>query len=788
MSYDDKDLGEIFPTRQGTPAGSSLERKMLDNANNTTGFTTRYRPNDNGGYTMLRTRGGWPEFTTFDPPKIDELKYRGFVAVRTGYTKGVTFDPWVPEVEHENYALVRGTYEVQKFWSGYNETLTGIKYNDVVSLIGGVLYVNGGRLPAFSAVVSSPYQMVPYVICTGIGSGIDNYGADSSRVFCVGRDRVLSVTDSTSIILFPKSPRLDEKSMTCGPLIDSSSDTAILSQFYFTGDDLYSINAGWVFSATSVSMQVVAPRLSDTNQFVAVDQPSIVPQFVGATSGTVFVTEPMPSIAVFMLFSAQLGSSVGPYNEGRHVNYVAVECIQQSLTGTRSNARSGAKWETSFGESVTVAGESATIRGTVNLVHENRAETLYAGVQNITTPASSKANNNITTDLRWGGAANQNFVWEVPGLPNLSPSPQGPRGTPVIFFPGADVTDVGCYFEHNYQQGDFEISVGADRLLSVSFEWLYELGNTVVAHPVDWMTQYLGEVDDLAHLLFQANNEALNSAIVLSRTAEMSGMVQSKAAEWVGAPYYSWDYVDAGGPGQYFTGTIEPRTFDYKHLNWTTRDFVLLDKSEDVRISVRGEFNGDQGHSGSGSADLYVYVDIASRFGNATSLIYSTTFGYTDLLPREELTTGVEYVPSPKLRLIYTPLHRGQGGFHGAAYTTLEEESDGVSPACAINFTLGLGMHGLIGAVDQINSSGAGVVMIPFNLLEMLYAYVFSQDYGQNGYERYPAPFWNRFQKVERDLFGKTYHVHFVNGQNEDWVGDLGAQFVGDKTTMLSRT
>lgn len=64
MPYLDKDLGEILPTRTGDAQGTALERKMLDRVDDTCGFHTAFRQNPDGGFTMLRTKGGSPQFST----------------------------------------------------------------------------------------------------------------------------------------------------------------------------------------------------------------------------------------------------------------------------------------------------------------------------------------------------------------------------------------------------------------------------------------------------------------------------------------------------------------------------------------------------------------------------------------------------------------------------------------------------------------------------------------------------------------------------------------------------
>lgn len=61
MAFDDKGW-PVFPTRQGTPAGSAVERVMLESANGASGIVKRYMTQPDGSVVRLDTRGGMPEF------------------------------------------------------------------------------------------------------------------------------------------------------------------------------------------------------------------------------------------------------------------------------------------------------------------------------------------------------------------------------------------------------------------------------------------------------------------------------------------------------------------------------------------------------------------------------------------------------------------------------------------------------------------------------------------------------------------------------------------------------
>lgn len=63
MSYKDGDWS-IFPTRTGIATGSANERQMLDAIGGAESFRTRLMNNADGSTTLLRTKGGMPQFET----------------------------------------------------------------------------------------------------------------------------------------------------------------------------------------------------------------------------------------------------------------------------------------------------------------------------------------------------------------------------------------------------------------------------------------------------------------------------------------------------------------------------------------------------------------------------------------------------------------------------------------------------------------------------------------------------------------------------------------------------
>lgn len=91
--YDDKTQGPVFPTRTGVAQGAATERVMLDVVNGASGIRTRIQTNPDGSQTMLRTRAGFPEFTTLPTvEKTTELMYpKGLTAYPQNKALGRTW-------------------------------------------------------------------------------------------------------------------------------------------------------------------------------------------------------------------------------------------------------------------------------------------------------------------------------------------------------------------------------------------------------------------------------------------------------------------------------------------------------------------------------------------------------------------------------------------------------------------------------------------------------------------------------------------------------------------------
>ena len=242
------------------------------------------------------------------------------------------------------------------------------------------------------------------------------------------------------------------------------------------------------------------------------------------------------------------------------------------------------------------------------------------------------------------------------------------------------------------------------------------------------------------------------------------------------------DTTRSGDP--YYTASVDPSiTLETHTLNWTTRDFILHDDANEVYITVDGTFAATKNYGTSAMATLTIVLLINTPWGSGSKTLYELPYTYGNMLPEEEIDAGKYAIPSPQIRAIFTPKYREQGSFFGAAYITKAEVANGATPACLVNFVLSLETYSFIGA----NETDGVVHFIPCNLIEMLYAFVFSRRYGCDPDERYPVDDAATFAAIMAGLFSVKRNIQFRDGQMVDWLVGLGLPYFGNLKTELYR-
>ncbi|KFB68926.1 hypothetical protein, partial [Candidatus Accumulibacter vicinus] len=272
--------------------------------------------------------------------------------------------------------------------------------------------------------------------------------------------------------------------------------------------------------------------------------------------------------------------------------------------------------------------------------------------------------------------------------------------------------------------------------------------------------------------------------------AEITQELQDMASALAGQTYYD-DETSSGLQRMnfYYRTIANDVTQDTRRLTWRTKDFILHDVTNGVYISVEGSFSGS-GHPA--TATLAVSLKIQTRYHTNSISLGGWNYTYGELLPEKifDEDNGLWAVPSPQIRAIFAPLYQEQGSFKGAHYVTAAEEANGALPFHGFNFVLVLQPYDAVSSCNDDNL-GTQVFMVPCNLLEMLYAFVFSQEYGVSQYERYPVSFLQRYTDIMSGasaLFNVARRVQIRDGVVSNWVGNLGTVYANTPTTELYRT
>lgn len=227
-------------------------------------------------------------------------------------------------------------------------------------------------------------------------------------------------------------------------------------------------------------------------------------------------------------------------------------------------------------------------------------------------------------------------------------------------------------------------------------------------------------------------------------------------------------------------------------LLWKTSDFILYDKVNGVYISVDAELKGESINEEPGLVALKVKITIQTRYMIKESAIAEFSWWYDPLFVETEIpgSGGRMAIPTPQLRAMFSPMYQEQGSFKGAHYVTLEEEANGAEHFHGFNFILYLRMYEDIADFDSDNT-GPDVHFVPFNLLEMLHAFVFSNQYGANPTTRYPIDFPVRYAQLQQHLFNIPYRVSRVYSNTVDspiYTDLFGGDFSAIANVSLHRT
>ena len=795
------DDGSAFPVFDGLDVGGQQARTMAERAGGYSGIRTVIEQNPDGSITTLRTRNGNPIYETTSPTSASTQAdlYRGFVAKAS--SRAVLFDPYTLEILNANYTPALNTYTVLDFATSWNVAPDDTtNWFDVALFDGSTIKINGKAMPTLGITANHGFPAVPYVINRGTSD--DEYGnaernTTEKRVFAVGRYEVKSWGGGgVSAVLTPAAARSDNKAMTIGQRI-SGADKAMLSQFYFTGTNWDSLSGGWALSSIEVTMLLALPYLTSVSGSSTVDQVVCSPVSTGTTTTSSSVSTTLPSVELCAVGGVgELGASVfaeGTYTMFQWVHWPASETFSYDVPGYKNTTGTADSWSDVKSASPVVAGRVIEYLSDNSITKTSYSETYaydaFSAPLFATLGGGTAASYQGTYHASGGGY----YVWPTPTA-NLAP--RDAYGSGEYAHSSGNLGSSANYTTSS-QSGSASATLVAIDLVSVSFSRYKESGDQIAPtpitgryddlinnHPTEWRVPSSGYYEYLSSMQVEMYApEPLHGDVIGKRPP----LIAAKASEIAAAGKF-YDNENSHNNTPLYTPTITARpTIDTQSLNWNTTDYILYDETNGVYISVIASFVGAQAYGGSGSGTLTVSWKVESPSGTVTQQIHEEVISYTELLPESLLTTGVYYVPSPKIRAVFAPLYQEQGSFRGAHYVTQSEVSNGATAFHGFNFFLKLRPYADIAAVNSDNDSGPNVNFVPVNLLEMLYAYVYSSKYGVDAFARYPVDRTATFNSITDALFTTGFRVSVKNGTQTNWADVFGSDFASISTVSLHR-
>lgn len=791
----------VYPTlinREGPDVGRAQENNMARGVTWPNGCQTVEFQNHDGSITTYRTHGGMPQVTTNEIASVTTVvPPRGFVAkVPSG--QAVLFNPYTLDILEAAYSPSGKIYSVQDFATSWNVHAGDTTHWHDVVCIDGTVKVNASSMYTLGSFGALSTKAIPHIINRGIA--LDQYGdaalnSTEKRYFEVNRETVKSWGGSgVTETLLPVAPRSGDPSqaMTIGARVDFSAEDAHVGQLFFgtyapwsddgiTWDDSL---VTWMFSSAQVYLSLTAPYLDATHSLFAVDRPAPSPTYLGVTAESTDSGETLPSTEICMVGIGELGSSNfgdALYTQRQRVVFPPRTTFSYSIPGIKTLSGTVQSWLSTATGAGMVAGRAYTSSVSNSFVRKAMHETKRFNTLDVPTFTSLGGGTamGVSGNMAQYGTS---YTWFSTGAANATPRDDTGTGT-IRVIGGAFSTSADN--DRRIQTCSANIDVDGIVLLSLSMSREKFSGTQVSVSPMTgrFATMLAAPYSNLGiHSIFDVG---MNCDYPFTVVGMRQPLILSKASDYVGGLYYQGT---PGTPTYLFSTTTTPvADVDDQALLWSTKDFILFDDANGVYISVEGEFIGEQGYGSAGTATLTITLKVQTRHHTTVQTLQTYTLSYSNLVPQTQtLTTGVLCAPTPLTRLMFCPLHQNQGDFKGGHYVTLAEETAGAVPFHGFNFYLRLVTYDGVGSVNALNADEE-VAFIPCNLLEMLYAFVFSQGFGVSAL-RYPVTRTSDYNAIINTLFVNRYRVAVRNGTAGNWTDTFGADFAATQTVSLHRT
>ncbi len=767
-----------------------------------------------GSIARLRTRGGYPVFETDETATVTSLA-RGFVA-KVPRGRAVLFNPYTLAVLNSKYTPAGKHYTVQDFATSWNVPASDTTHwHDVVLADGGVK-INAKTYSPFGSFGTLSETSIPHII--NRADDYDQYGntelnLTQKRYFEVERESVKTWGGAGSVsLLTPQDPITDaiRRAMTVGPRVDFPTDTAWLAEFYSSSVVWDDPGASWLYSTASVQMLLTSAYLVKVSSTANVDMPVASLANAGSSTFDGVFDVSLPAAEVCLIGIGELGTTM-PYVHGSNygfyrVNFPWRDVLMMSVSGEKYGSVSRQTYSGTAELEQSQVGEMISYSASNTKVWDSRSEQLRVkGPVYLPLPAT---HDGTTIHTSLSATATEILAIDIGDIPPT-------RGRTNIWV--GDQAIPGSYVVRAYEEQLCEITVSIPyaELVSLTFSRNKSNGNDATPIPVtgyyavDLASPYgsIGNVSGMGVYSSYYTDAYVSPASDIcpindvykqinppgTQAPEATTEINAKYTEISNAFAAQTLYDNENSNGYpihdlYSGATIADKSLDESALDWTTVDHLLCDELNGVFVTVEGNFSGSQSSAGDGLATLTITLKVKTRHDTSVQTLEVFTIPYWELLIERDIGSGKRAVPSPQIRAIFTPLYREQGSFKGAHYVTQAEELAGAVPFHGFNFRLRLTSYDAVGSVNTLND-GETVYLVPCNLLEMLYAFVFSQEYGvaEDG-TRYPVTnIWN-YNLIMNSLFTNAYRVSVRDGVAGNWTDAFGTDFAETSTISLHRT
>lgn len=815
--------------------GASIERSMATLTNGYGGVRSAQTIQHDGSICQLTTRGGWPIYETIDEQvAIPTILAAGFLANAGGESTSALFNPYDLSMINPSFTPPRVAYWVSDVpVSGDLNRWCHVYSRDE----SGQMRINNqpaeDYFGAFHWPASTENDSVPYIIpydgqpTEPFGTPDQNDDYDAMIIFVIGSYSVGSCTYSEQdVIQFGGGAYLTHRT-PIGSLIDQDTHRAWLmtaaGNYDLPWD--YSAQDGWRVNAFEVQMQAPpADSLTLLQSYDAGIGTSAVAGTLGVDSyeyDDIVTTFDGPEIDVGLSGVGEMYESVA-YGGALAVKRDIVWPWQTAVRGQPTIQQNNGQVD-----AVMVSGgnESAVYGGwTIACTSENRVEVTRKSLavfirEDLPVHVANHTTNYSSLSLSAAGTGGSQYLFwgeAVPPDPPITPgSIEATRGM-TDFIVNNGITYNSDMVAEGYdttQTGHVEISNGAAILLRLDFSRQTQYGKTYelvpveglyqgyLDHPYEWIDAPWG-TGYASHAFLNAYTDPATDESPIThykeigfpppphQSSETIAEINDTFDDMAGAMISQTNYdnpFQLAGPNRYeFVLNDRPGLLSAA-ITWTTRDYLLYDEDRHVYVWIEGYFHVEKGND----AYLRVRLHLQTAAGTSNLLLYELTFAYPDLLPLMPIggiSLGGEdaYVPLPYVRMTFAPLWTHQGHAPGIVYVTPDEVSGGAQHTILGNFVLVLRRYDLHS--DGQPSDGS-VHFTPYQLVDMLYAYVYGRGYGwpQEGRGYYYVDDTDLFEQLDNELFGVPWHLQFDDFVFVDWKSSLGSAYSADDTTKLYR-